>query len=81
MQAQTLEKSAQEQEMPVRSQGGTGVMCRLQEGEVRLPEIGSRACYRGKARHHLKATTNPGEFDARAYYAGQGISMQFPRLC
>ena len=75
MPAQTLEKSALEQEMPVRSQGGTGVMCRLQEGEVRLPEIGSRACYRGKARH-FKTATNPGEFDARAYYAGQGISMQ-----
>lgn len=75
MPAQTLEKSAQEQEMPMRSQGGTGVMCRLQEGEVRLPEIGSRACYRGKARH-FKTATNPGEFDARAYYAGQGISMQ-----
>lgn len=68
--AQTLEKSAQgqgpgcshwkspllEQEMPVRSQGGTGVMCRLQEGEVRLPEIGSRACYRGKSRHFKTAT-------------------------
>lgn len=75
MPAQTLEKSAQGQEMPVRSQGGTGVMCRLREGEVRLPEIGSRACYRGKARH-FKTATNPGEFDARAYYAGQGISMQ-----
>ena len=75
MPAQTLEKSAQEQEMPMRSQGGTGVMCRLREGEVRLPEIGSRACYRGKARH-FKTATNPGEFDARAYYAGQGISMQ-----
>ena len=73
--AQTLEKSAQEQGIPMRSQGGTGVMCRLQEGEVRLPEIGSRACYRGKARH-FKTATNPGEFDARAYYAGQGISMQ-----
>lgn len=58
--AQTLEKSAQEQEMLMRSQGGTGVMCRLREGEVR----------------HFKTATNPGEFDARAYYAGQGISMQ-----
>lgn len=61
------------QESSVR--GGTGVMCMLREGEVLLPEIGSRACYRGKARH-FKTATNPGEFDARAYYAGQGISMQ-----
>ncbi|WP_455618271.1 ComEC/Rec2 family competence protein [Eisenbergiella sp.] len=63
------------QGVSVQSQGGTGVMCRLREGEVLLPEIGSRACYRGKARH-FKTATNPGEFDARAYYAGQGISMQ-----
>lgn len=61
------------QESSVR--GGTGVMCMLREGEVLLPEIGSRACYRGKARH-FKTATNPGEFDARAYHAGQGISMQ-----
>ena len=71
--AQIVSQKPLGQESSVR--GGTGVMCMLREGEVLLPEIGSRACYRGKARH-FKTATNPGEFDARAYYAGQGISMQ-----
>lgn len=57
------------------------VICRLSsenllpEVENRLPEIGSRVRYQGKARHFREAT-NPGEFDERAYYAGLGISMQ-----
>lgn len=57
------------------------VICRLAsenllpEGESRLPEIGSRVRYQGKARH-FRVATNPGEFDERAYYAGLGISMQ-----
>lgn len=51
------------------------VICRLSEEESRLPEIGSRVRYLGKARHFREAS-NPGEFDERAYYAGLGISMQ-----
>lgn len=63
------------QEKTGQPRGGSVVMCRLQEEEETLPEIGSRVCYRGKARH-FKTASNPGEFDAKAYYAAQGISMQ-----
>ncbi len=47
------------------------VLCRLQKGQS-LPREGSGVTVRGVVRPFLEAT-NPGEFDAAAYYARQGV--------
>lgn len=47
------------------------VLCRLQKGQL-LPRAGSSVTVKGVVRPFLGAT-NPGEFDAAAYYAAQGV--------
>ncbi len=47
------------------------ILCRMQAGET-LPRAGSGVRIAGKVQPFLEAT-NPGEFDARAYYERQGI--------
>lgn len=49
------------------------IICKMKEGEA-LPRAGSSVRVSGKAGAFLEAT-NPGEFDARAYYEGQGICL------
>ncbi len=50
------------------------ILCRPQSGEA-LPEIGCYARYEGKVRHFRQAS-NPGEFDAKAYYNRQGYAFE-----
>lgn len=47
------------------------VLCKLKTGE-QLPRVGSTVWVRGVAASFMEAT-NPGEFDAKAYYETQGI--------
>lgn len=49
----------------------TTVLCKLNK-EEKLPCVGSLVKVSGRVQPFLKAT-NPGEFDAAAYYEGQGV--------